>query len=185
MRNIVLGELNYVLGDTYYYPLESTVHISHIAQHAVAGERHAFSLEEDRRQETEDRMRGAELARRNSRNNGNKGKPSVISSAAERSREILSCRSIAKREKISHRLHRFSQNFHSDDKLCSQASGLHGAAKQREETHRANAVISSAAKRSREILSCRSIAKRKKSLADCADNADFPVLRQSMSADAR
>ena len=34
-------------------PLESTVHISHIAQHAVAGERHAFSLEEDRSQKTE------------------------------------------------------------------------------------------------------------------------------------
>jgi len=52
MRNIVLGELNYVLGDTYYYPLESTVHISHIAQHAVAGERHAFLFEkqEARRQ---------------------------------------------------------------------------------------------------------------------------------------
>ena len=56
-------------------PLESTVHISHIAQHAVAGERHAFSFEEGRSQETEDRMRGAELARRtsrgNSRNSGN------------------------------------------------------------------------------------------------------------------
>jgi len=26
-------------------PLESTVHISHIAQHAVAGERHAFLFE--------------------------------------------------------------------------------------------------------------------------------------------
>jgi len=41
-------------------PLESTVHISHIARHAVAGERHAFSLEEDRI-----------LARRNSRNSRN------------------------------------------------------------------------------------------------------------------
>ena len=48
-------------------PLESTVHISHIAQHAVAGERHAFSLEEDRSQKTEDRI----LARRNSGNSGN------------------------------------------------------------------------------------------------------------------
>jgi len=38
-----------------YYPLESTVHISHIAQHAVAGERHAFLFEktEVRRQKTE------------------------------------------------------------------------------------------------------------------------------------
>ena len=65
MRNI-LGLSHHVIGDTYY-PLESTVHISHIAQHAVAGERHAFSFEEGRSQETEDRM----LARRNSRNSGN------------------------------------------------------------------------------------------------------------------
>ena len=52
-----------------YYPLESTVHISHIAQHAVAGERHAFSFEEGSSKKTEDRMRGAELARRTSRRN--------------------------------------------------------------------------------------------------------------------
>ena len=78
MRNI-LGLSHHVIGDTYY-PLESTVHISHIAQHAVAGERHAFSFEEDRSQETEDRMREAATA--------------VISSGprpeGEGSREILS-----------------------------------------------------------------------------------------------
>ena len=39
LKDIILGYLN--SRDTYY-PLESTVHISHIAQHAVAGERHAF-----------------------------------------------------------------------------------------------------------------------------------------------
>ena len=66
MRNTILGRSHLKLGDTYY-PLESTVHISHIAQHAVAGERHAFSLEEDRSQKTEDRI----LARRNSGNSGN------------------------------------------------------------------------------------------------------------------
>ena len=32
-----------IIRDTYN-PLESTVHISHIAQHAVAGERHAFRV---------------------------------------------------------------------------------------------------------------------------------------------
>ena len=66
-NNTILGQLYLKLGDTYYYPLESTVHISHIAQHAVAGERHAFSFEEDRSQKTEDRM----LARRNSGNSRN------------------------------------------------------------------------------------------------------------------
>ena len=82
MRNI-LGQSHLKLGDTYYYPLESTVHISHIAQHAVAGERHAFLFEKTgvRRQKTEDRMRGAATA--------------VISSGprpeGEGSREILSC----------------------------------------------------------------------------------------------
>ena len=151
LRDITSGHLS--LGDTYY-PLESTVHISHIAQHAVAGERHAFLFEKTgvRRQKTE--CWHAETAET--------AEPLVISSEAERSREILSCRNIAKREKISHRLHRFSQNFQCADKLCSQASGLHGTAKRREETHRAKAVISSAAKRSREILSRRSIAKREK-----------------------
>ena len=54
MRNTILGQSHLKLGDTYY-PLESTVHISHIAQHAVAGERHAFLFEktEVRRQKTE------------------------------------------------------------------------------------------------------------------------------------
>ena len=85
--------------DTYYYPLESTVHISHIAQHAVAGERHAFSFEEDNSKKTEDRMRGAELARRTSRRNSGNNRTPVISSAAERSREILLCRSIATERK--------------------------------------------------------------------------------------
>ena len=97
LKDIVLGHLS--LGDTYNYPLESTVHISHIAQHAVAGERHAFSFEEDNSKKTEDRMRGAELARRTSRRNSGNNRTPVISSAAERSREILLCRSIAKREK--------------------------------------------------------------------------------------
>ena len=182
MRNTILGQSHLKLGDTYYYPLESTVHISHIAQHAVAGERHAFSLEEGRSQETEDRMRGAELScnltqkqrkhpsfradldrREREVENSHRAK-AVISSAAERSREILSCRSIAKREKISHRLHRFSQKFQSDDGLCSQASGLHGTAKRSCHAETAETaetpVISSAAERSREILLRRSIAKR-------------------------
>ena len=191
MRNTISGLSHLKLGDTYY-PLESTVHISHIARHAVAGERHAF------------RVSSLQLEV--------SSYLPVISSAAERSREILSCRTSRRNSrnsgntrhferseaesrnpfmqkhceerKISHRLHRFSQNYQCADKLCSQASGLHGAAKRREETHRAKAVISSAAERSREILSRRSIAK-KKSHADNADNADFPVLRQSMSADAR
>ena len=44
MKNTILGQSQLKLGDTYY-PLESTVHISHIAQHAVAGERHAFLFE--------------------------------------------------------------------------------------------------------------------------------------------
>ena len=34
---------------------------------------------------------------------------------------------LRREKKISHRLHRFSRIFQSDDKLCSQASGLHGA----------------------------------------------------------
>jgi len=58
-----------VIREIHNYPLESTVHISHIAQHAVAGERHAFLCREGRSQETEDRMREAELARRTSRRN--------------------------------------------------------------------------------------------------------------------
>ena len=99
--------------------------------------------------------------------------PPVISSAAERSREILSCRSIAKREKISHRLHGFSRIFQSNNKFCSQASGLHGTAKRSCHAETAETaetpVISSAAERSREILSCRSIAKRKKSHPDYTD----------------
>ena len=141
-----------IIRDTYN-PLESTVHISHIAQHAVAGERHAF------------RVSSLQLEV--------SSYLPVISSAAERSREILSCRSIAKREKISHRLHRFSQKFQSDDGLCSQASGLHGTAKRSCHAETAETaetpVISSAAERSREILSCRSIAKRKKSHTDYTD----------------
>jgi len=59
----------------------------------------------------------------------------VISSAAERSREILSCRSIAKREKISHRLHGFSRIFQSNNKFCSQASGLHRAGRIEDENN--------------------------------------------------
>ena len=77
------------------------------------------------------------------------------------------------REKISHRLHRFSQKFQSDDKLCSQASGLHGAAgrschAERAET-RETPVISSETKWSREILSRRSIANKEKSHTDYTD----------------
>ena len=84
-------------------PLESTVHISHIAQYAVAGERHAFSLEEDRRQKTEcaERRRPsfrADLDRREREVENSHRANAVISSAAERSREILSCRNIAKRD---------------------------------------------------------------------------------------
>ena len=78
MRNTILGKSRLKLGDTYY-PLKSTVHISHIAQHAVAGERHAF------------RVSSLQFA-------VSSCKLPVISSAAERSREILSCRSIAKRK---------------------------------------------------------------------------------------
>jgi len=62
-------------------PLESTVHISHIAQHAVAGERHAFSVWSLQLEVSSCKL-------------------PVISSAAERSREILSRRSIVKREKF-------------------------------------------------------------------------------------
>ena len=87
-------------------PLESTVHISHIAQHAVAGERHAFSFEEDRSQETEDRMRGAELACRTSRRNSRNSRNPVISSAAERSREILIMQKHREEKEISRRLRR-------------------------------------------------------------------------------
>ena len=162
MRNTILGLSYLKLGDIYYYPLKSTVHISHIAQHAVAGERHAFSLEEDRSQKTEcwhaETAETREIARHFERSGAESRNPFTPKHCEER--------------KISHRLHRFSQNYQSDDGLCSQASGLHGTAKRREETHRAKAVISSAAERSREILSCRSIAK-KKSHADSADNADF------------
>jgi len=150
LKDIVLGHLN--LGDTYYYPLKSTVHISHIAQHAVAGERHAFSFEEDRSQETEDRMRGAATAvistdrREREVEKSFRAEPHaeraetretpVISSETKWSREILLCRSIAKREKISHRLHGFSQKIQSDDELCSQASGLHGAGRRENENKR-------------------------------------------------
>ena len=95
MRNTILGQSHLKLGDTYYYPLESTVHISHIARHAVAGERHAFSLEEDRRQKTEDRMRGAELARKPHAETAETAETPVISSGprpeGEGSRELSSC----------------------------------------------------------------------------------------------
>jgi len=113
-NNTILGQLYLKLGDTYYYPLESTVHISHIAQHAVAGERHAFSFEEDRSQKTEyaERRRPsfrADLDRRERvveksfraephAETAETAETPVISSAAERSREILSRRSIAKRD---------------------------------------------------------------------------------------
>ena len=78
LKDTILGKSRLKLGDTYY-PLESTVHISHIAQHAVAGERHAF-LVSSLQLEVSSYL-------------------PVISSAAERSREILLRRSIAKREK--------------------------------------------------------------------------------------
>ena len=60
----------------------------------------------------------------------------VISSETKWSREILLCRSIAKREKILHRLHGFSQKIQSDDELCSQASVLHGAGRRGNENKR-------------------------------------------------
>ena len=87
LKDIVLGHLN--SRDTYY-PLKSTVHISHIAQHAVAGERHAF------------RVSSLQLEV--------SSYLPVISSAAERSREILSCRTSRRNSRNSGNSRHFERN---------------------------------------------------------------------------
>ena len=106
-------------------PLHHSSYFTHVRSMPSAGERQAFSLEEDRSQKTEDRI----LARRNS------GNPRHFERSGAESRNPFTPKHCEER-KISHRLHRFSQKFQSADKLCSQASGFHGAGRKESENNR-------------------------------------------------